>query len=448
MGEHPPGRNARLRRGHHRPGDGCTSRCHSACDTPYNRIAGNFDQQKATALNMRKIVILNFPAHGCINPLLATVAELVKRGESIIYYCTEEFRNKIERTGAAFRTYRGLINEFQYVGNADLFEALELTVDMTADKLDYNLDLIREEDPDIIIHDSLCAWGKHMASILRVPAINLMHSYPVTKSSISLSVNSIDFLIKAGAYKIKSQLKKTFRKKYGIDISLGDLLINKEGLNIVFTSKQMALKIYESENTYRFVGPSLFFKNESNDFPFDALHGKKVVYVSLGTLHNKNPNFYKLCLCAFKNTDFFVVIAAGYKTNLQAFEDIPANFLIRQRVPQQKLLEHVDVFITHAGMNSVNEAICNGVPMLLLPHQLEQVMIAGKVEQLGMGIKMNIRSITPGQLLKKSTELVNHPGYKKKALKLKSIFNGEEKTSHIRAADEILRYMDVVIKEK
>lgn len=59
---------------------------------------------------MGKAVFLNFPTHGCLNPLLATASELVKRGEKIIYYCTEEFRDKIKQTGAEFRPYRGDVN--------------------------------------------------------------------------------------------------------------------------------------------------------------------------------------------------------------------------------------------------------------------------------------------------------------------------------------------------
>ena len=313
---------------------------------------------------MSKVIILNFPTHGCINPLLATVSELVNRGEEIIYYCTEEFRNKIEKTGAEFRPFQGLINEFKYFKNDSLFVALKLTVEMTVDKLDYNLDIIRKENPDYIIHDSLCTWGKHIASILGIPAINLMHSYPITKSSISLTAYTVPFFIKVGLYKLKNNFKHILKKKYGIKLSLGDVLINKEDLNIVYTSKQMEPNVFQSESTYRFVGPSMFFKNESTNFPFNKLNNKRVIYISLGTLHNNNLGFYKTCLSAFRNSEYFVVIAIGFETDLKEFNNIPDNFLIVQSVPQQKLLEHVELFITHAGMNSVNEAICSGVPML------------------------------------------------------------------------------------
>ena len=114
---------------------------------------------------MSKAIFLNFPTHGCINSLLATASELVDRGQRIIYYCTEEFRNKIEQTGAEFRPYNGVINKFK-IENDDLSKALKLNVEMTVDKLDHNLQTIREENPDYIVHDSLCTWGKHMAAIL------------------------------------------------------------------------------------------------------------------------------------------------------------------------------------------------------------------------------------------------------------------------------------------
>lgn len=395
---------------------------------------------------MSKVIFLNFPTHGCINPLLATASELVKRGEKIIYYCTEEFRNKIEQTGAEFRPYKGLINEYKIKNYDDLFEGLKLVVEMTVDKLDYNLDTIRNENPDYIIHDSLCTWGKHIASILGIPAINLMHSYPITKSSISLTAYTVPFLFKIGLFKLNNYIKKNsfkniLKKKYDINLSIADILMNKEGLNIVYTSKQMELSVYQSENTYRFVGPSLFFKNEQNGFPFDKLSNKRLIYISLGTLHSKNADFYKICLKAFSNAKYYIVISVGFKTNLDEFKNIPENFLIRQSVPQQKLLKHVDLFITHAGMNSVNEAICNGVPMLMLPHHFEQEMIARRVMEMGIGMKMNIINITKEELFKNANHVISESHFKNQALKFKTVFTGEEKVSHIKAADEILHYI-------
>ena len=395
---------------------------------------------------MRKTIFLNFPTHGCINSLLATARELVNRGEKVIYYCTEEFRNKIEQTGAEFRPYEGIINEFK-MENFDLYKALKLNLEMTVDKLDYNLDIIRKENPDYIIHDSLCTWGKHIAAILNIPAVNLMHSFPVTKSSITFNSDTAVLLLNVGLYKLKNKLtrnnpQKLLKNKYGIDLSLGDILVNKEKLNIVYTSQHMEPNIFQKSKSYRFVGSSLFFKNEHNNFPFDKLINKKVVFISMGTLLNANTEFFNKCIEAFSNTKYYVVISTGFDIEKNQLSDIPDNFLVTDSVPQQKLLEHVDLFITHAGMNSVNEAICRGVPMILLPHTYEQKLIADRVAELGLGITSNINKITSENLYNFTNKIIEDSDYKKQTAKYKYIFSEEDKESHLKAADEIFYYIN------
>ncbi len=52
-----------------------------------------------------KICFLNMPARGHVNPTLAVVQELVRRGQEVSYYLTEEFRNVVQATGAVFQPY-------------------------------------------------------------------------------------------------------------------------------------------------------------------------------------------------------------------------------------------------------------------------------------------------------------------------------------------------------
>ena len=274
-----------------------------------------------------------------------------------------------------------------------------------------------------------------------------MHSFPVTQSSISFNTDTALLLLKVGLYRIINRFKKSgplkiLKKKYDIDLSLGDTLINEEGLNIVYTSKHMKPNIYTSKNNFTFVGPSLFFKKEQSDFPFNKLKNKKVVYISLGTLLTDNSKFYKKCIKAFLNKEYYTVLSIGFDVDINIFGDLPENFLIRQSVPQQRLLKYVDLFITHAGMNSVNEAICFGVPMLLLPHTFEEKLIANKVMTMGIGMIMNIKNITSTKIYDNAKKLISDLSYKKQALEHRSKFNKEEKTSHIKAANEILRYID------
>ncbi|MCA9955076.1 MAG: hypothetical protein KC434_10170, partial [Anaerolineales bacterium] len=52
-----------------------------------------------------KIIFLNVPGHGHVNPTLALVAELKQRGHHIIYYNNITFAASIQQSGAEFRPY-------------------------------------------------------------------------------------------------------------------------------------------------------------------------------------------------------------------------------------------------------------------------------------------------------------------------------------------------------
>src|SRR5947208_16544855 len=50
-----------------------------------------------------KALFFNIPAHGHTYPTLPLVAELVRRGEQVVYYSSPAFRQAIEQAGAMFR---------------------------------------------------------------------------------------------------------------------------------------------------------------------------------------------------------------------------------------------------------------------------------------------------------------------------------------------------------
>jgi hypothetical protein len=80
---------------------------------------------------------------------------------------------------------------------------------MTIDKLDHNLIDIRSENPDYIIHDSMCIWGKYISKILNIPAVSLMHLYPTTESSTPFSLDLLLLIPKIAGYIIKAKFNKT-----------------------------------------------------------------------------------------------------------------------------------------------------------------------------------------------------------------------------------------------
>ena len=70
---------------------------------------------------MARYIFLDLPAHGHVNPTLAVVQELVKRGQEVIYYLPEQFKTAIQATGATFRSYESQMKDiFSMVGTSGI----------------------------------------------------------------------------------------------------------------------------------------------------------------------------------------------------------------------------------------------------------------------------------------------------------------------------------------
>jgi MGT family glycosyltransferase len=130
---------------------------------------------------MGKLVFLNIPAHGHVNPTLPVVQELVRRGEQVRYYNTEEFRPQIEAAGATFRPYpaspltSGAIAAALSAGALPRVTALLLAA--TEALLPPLLDELRGERPDLIVFDSTALWGRMAATLLGAPAAGSISTF-------------------------------------------------------------------------------------------------------------------------------------------------------------------------------------------------------------------------------------------------------------------------------
>ncbi|MEO1167015.1 MAG: nucleotide disphospho-sugar-binding domain-containing protein, partial [Chloroflexota bacterium] len=88
---------------------------------------------------------------------------------------------------------------------------------------------------------------------------------------------------------------------------------------------------------------------------------------------------------AFADFPAQFILSAGKQTDLISLQ-APANFIVRNFVPQLAILDRVSAFVTHGGMNSVHESLNAGVPMILVPQQIEQLMVAKQVIEIGAGV--------------------------------------------------------------
>ena len=82
-------------------------------------------------------------------------------------------------------------------------------------------------------------------------------------------------------------------------------------------------------------------------------------------------------------------MSVGQFINMKQFTDTPKNISVFSYVPQTQLLPDVDIFITHGGINSTQEGLSAGIPLIVIPQIYDQFDNAKRVEELGAGIALD-----------------------------------------------------------
>ena len=406
---------------------------------------------------MSKVLFFNIAAHGHTYPTLPLVAELVRRGERVIYYSTgTTFQQVIEATGATFRnSATPFLNEKTQIDESMIKVAYMLLQNASA-SLTSLLPQVREEKPDYIIHDGLSPWGRYIAQITGVPSICSMTTFaipPFTLKNIgqlfkdpgdgrlllfSTPVSDVARMSLEGRAEFANfrALSHALHRTYGIaKPHLLDMFTNRARLNIVYTTEQFQPCVEMLDNSFKLVGPSIVARSEPVAFPFDMLGDTPIIYISLGTVFNDKADFYRACIEAFAGSDRQVVLSVGQRMDMAALGTIPPNFLVRSFVPQLELLQRAALLITHGGMNSVSEALYYGVPLLIIPQAADQNLVGQRIAQLGAGKTLRRTRVTARKLRQIAEEILARPTYQQASARLGKSFGQAQ--GYLRAADEI-----------
>ncbi|SDK37436.1 glycosyltransferase, MGT family, partial [Mesorhizobium muleiense] len=134
-----------------------------------------------------------------------------------------------------------------------------------------------------------------------------------------------------------------------------------------------------------------------------------------------------------------VVVSTG-STEPADLGPLPANVLARRSVPQLQVLARAALFVTHGGMNSVNEAMRTGVPTLVVPQGADQPMVARRVVELGAGLELRTDDATAETVQALARSLLDELRFREAAAAQGAA--QRQAGGARRAADELERYLD------
>lgn len=353
------------------------------------------------------VAFLPFPAYGHVNPCLPVAAELVRRGHRVTFATDGRFAPAVAGTGARVLEYESWLASRDLPDHLDaeyLVHEPVRSIDEAIATVPVYEDGFGEDLPDVLLYDvSTFAAGRVLARKWKRPAIEL---YETLASNGHYSLNQeigamyaseidpahpalVDFFVK----------QARLLQDHGLaGVTMEEFLAPAEEVNLVFLPRRFQQAQETFDESFAFVGACIGERAGEPDWSPSG-DGRPVLLVSMGSFsYEHQQQFVRTCLEAFAGTPWHVVISVGTKVDVDKLGPVPENFELLRWVPQLQVLERAAAFVTHAGANSVMEAMYFGTPVVAVPHTPEQRLIAARVAELGLGVHVPEEEVTAERL--------------------------------------------------
>ena len=355
----------------------------------------------------KNILIIAAPFEGHIAGLNEIIKDLISLGHNITCYLLDKFVPRLKDSGAKIKTFT--IGKIVLPPDYPPMALHAIEIAKTHEEI-LSQATKSEEKYEYLIFDSILD-GYEMNKVFKIP--NLISLYNFTMVEVPTT--------KRGKEK-RMPFITPINKKYNINIrDFFELVFDKSAKYKFFlTSKYFQPETNIIDDSYYFLGPPYEERPIDTSFTFKKDENKKLIYISFGTLFGE-IDLFKKCIETFKNSkEFQIIMSIGKNINIKDLGDIPVNFNIYNHVPQLQVLKETDIFITHGGLNSINEGIIlKNLPFIIIPIFFDQFGNAKQLEKLGAAIVLKKEDLTK-EILKNAVNKIveNEENYKNNVKKI------------------------------
>ena len=176
-----------------------------------------------------------------------------------------------------------------------------------------------------------------------------------------------------------------------------------EGVDFIHSSPHLNLYLYPPAIDYARAQPlnptwhNLGASVRTTDEAYEVQRGDgSLIYLSLGSLGSGDVELMRKLIDELAASPHQVIVSMGPQHDQLT---LAGNMTGAEFLPQTSILPQVDLVITHGGNNTVTEALYFGKPMVVLPLFWDQYDNAQRIDECGLGVRLDTYRHEPGELL-------------------------------------------------
>jgi MGT family glycosyltransferase len=424
----------------------------------------------------RRYVLCTTPAQGHTAPLLALARRLVGEGHEVVFFTTAHYRDKVEATGASFVPFAPEYDAHDLmVANPERESSSKRGVRGVKDDLrrifigpvpGQSRDLHAILDgfaADCVVVDTMFLGALPLALGPRDarPAVACIGVMPYASCSRDTAPFGVAFqpgrspfhrarnaVMNRATVVVLADIQRFARRRlaeagaprfggYVVDLQpkVVDAYFQATVAGFEYPRSDLAPSV-------RFVGPILATPAPSFEAPtwWDELEGgRPVVHVTQGTLDNADlGRLLLLTAGALARDDVLVVATTGGPDPAPLRHGLPPNVRLERFIPHDRLLPRVDVMVTNGGYGGVQQALANGVPLVVAGDSEDKPEVAARVRWSGAGIDLRTGRPSAAMVARAVRRVLTRPSYRDRARALQAEIAASDPLDEISAALEQL----------
>jgi MGT family glycosyltransferase len=401
---------------------------------------------------MSSIMIVGFPAHGHVAPLLAVSENFVNRGDDVRFITGASFAEKVAATGATYVPVhpdadfdeRPLCERFPERAalkgaKAVAFDIEHVFAKPAKPQYETITAALASEPADVVIADVASLGAGFLLGHQRParPPVIMCGIIPLPLESrdtapygmgltpARIGNHARNALLTAVSRRVLRQalaaIDDSHRSVHGVNMpfSFMDWGRHAEGI-AQFTVPSFEYPMSDAPSNLHFIGPLCATRSQDPlpDWWSDLDGSRPVIHVTQGTIANIDyGQAIEPTLRALADEDVLVVVSTGGRP-VETLPALPANARAATFLPYDELLPHTAVLVTNGGYGGVQYALRYGVPIVATGGKEDKPEVGARIAWSGVGRRIKTEQPTPKAMRRAILDVLSDPRYRQASVRV------------------------------